>query len=139
MRLFQSMRFALECFGVALLLAGIWRWAGLPREIWAVWLVAVLSMLGTFALTWLGDRVARRELMELIEAVCADAEAVPENVGSCTGACEDGRVMCEYDGYVLERSVEDENTVYITMPDGLRLVFREDEYVGWYVCGERTD
>ena len=111
----------------------------MPREIWTVWLVAVLSMLGAFALTWLGDRVARRELMELIEAVCADAEAVPENVGSCTGACEDGRVMCEYDGYVLERSVEDENTVYITMPDGLRMVFREDEYVGWYVCGERTD
>ena len=81
MRLFQSMRFALECFGFALVLAGIWKWAGLPCEIWAVWLVAVLSMLGAFALTWLGERVARRELKELVEAVCADAE---RDEGACT-------------------------------------------------------
>lgn len=42
--------------------------------------------------------------------------------------------MDECEGFVLERSAEDEDTVYITLPDGLRLVFREEEYVGWYVC-----
>ena len=35
----------------------------------------------------------------------------------------------------LTTSCEDENTQYLTFPDGLRLIFREGEYVGWYVCG----
>lgn len=35
---------------------------------------------------------------------------------------------------VAEVSCEDPNTEYITFPDGLRLIFREGEYAGWYVC-----
>lgn len=35
------------------------------------------------------------------------------------------------------RSCEDENTKYIDFLDGLRLIFREGKYVGWYVSGER--
>lgn len=35
---------------------------------------------------------------------------------------------------VTEVSCEDPNTEYITFPDGLRLIFHEKEYVGWYVC-----
>lgn len=31
-------------------------------------------------------------------------------------------------------SVEDPNTQYVELPDGLRLIFREGEYVGWYVA-----
>lgn len=30
----------------------------------------------------------------------------------------------------------DERKTYITFPDGLRLVFEDGEYVGWYYCGE---
>ncbi len=37
-------------------------------------------------------------------------------------------------GCTVTTSCEDENTVYFTFPDGLRLIFREKEYVGWYVC-----
>ena len=32
-------------------------------------------------------------------------------------------------------SCEDENTKYIEFPDGLRLIFHEENYVGWYVAG----
>ena len=32
-------------------------------------------------------------------------------------------------------SCEDPNTVYATFPDGVRLIFRDGEYAGWYVCG----
>ncbi len=35
----------------------------------------------------------------------------------------------------FSNSCEDENTKYITYPDGLRLIIRNGEYVGWYVCG----
>ncbi len=35
---------------------------------------------------------------------------------------------------VAEVSCEDSNTEYITFPDGLRLIFRDGEYAGWYVC-----
>ena len=31
-------------------------------------------------------------------------------------------------------SCEDVNTKYLEFPDGLRLIFREGKYVGWYVC-----
>lgn len=31
-------------------------------------------------------------------------------------------------------SCEDASKVYITFPDGLRLIFQNGEYVGWYVC-----
>ena len=34
------------------------------------------------------------------------------------------------------RSCEDENTKYVDFLDGLRLIFREGKYVGWYVSGE---
>lgn len=36
-------------------------------------------------------------------------------------------------------SCEDKNTEYITIPDGLRLIFRDGVYAGWYVCGGDTD
>lgn len=36
----------------------------------------------------------------------------------------------------ITKSCEDENTMYMTFPDGLRLIFESGEYVGWYVCGE---
>ena len=39
----------------------------------------------------------------------------------------------------LLRSCEDEGTVYWDFPDGLRLVFREGEYVGWYLPREVSD
>lgn len=35
----------------------------------------------------------------------------------------------------FSNSCEDKNTEYITFPDGLRLIFHEGEYAGWYVCG----
>ena len=31
-------------------------------------------------------------------------------------------------------SCEDVNTKYLEFPDGLRLIFREGKYAGWYVC-----
>lgn len=42
-------------------------------------------------------------------------------------------VRCDIE---ITTSCEDENTMYMTFLDGLRLIFREGEYVGWYVCGE---
>lgn len=36
----------------------------------------------------------------------------------------------------VTHSCEDKNTIYITFPDNLRLVVRNGEYVGWYICGE---
>ncbi len=30
-------------------------------------------------------------------------------------------------------STEDANTKYMEMPDGLRLIFRDNEYAGWYL------
>ncbi len=37
------------------------------------------------------------------------------------------------------RSCEDKATEYMDMPDGLRLIFRENKYVGWYLPGEAGD
>lgn len=36
-------------------------------------------------------------------------------------------------------SYEDVNTKYLEFPDGLRLIFREGKYVGWYVCNAVPD
>ena len=36
-------------------------------------------------------------------------------------------------------SCEDVNTKYLAFPDGLRLIFREGKYVGWYVCNAVPD
>ena len=33
-------------------------------------------------------------------------------------------------------SMEDPATVYYELPDGLRLIFREGKYAGWYLPGE---
>lgn len=33
-------------------------------------------------------------------------------------------------------SCEDPETVYADLPDGLRLIYREGKYVGWYLPGE---
>jgi hypothetical protein len=35
---------------------------------------------------------------------------------------------------IVEKSCEDKNKVYITFPDGLRLIIENGEYVGWYIC-----
>ncbi len=35
----------------------------------------------------------------------------------------------------LTTSCEDKNTQYVTFCDGLRLIFRNGVYCGWYVCG----
>lgn len=39
----------------------------------------------------------------------------------------------------VKTSCEDKNTLYVTFPDGLRLIFRSGEYVGWYVSGEQNN
>ena len=39
-------------------------------------------------------------------------------------------------GCVVTTSCEDPNTLYFTFPDGLRLIIRNGEYAGWYVCGQ---
>ena len=39
-------------------------------------------------------------------------------------------------GAEITTSCEDENTEYMTFSDGLRLIFRNKEYCGWYVCNE---
>lgn len=36
-------------------------------------------------------------------------------------------------GQKVIQSAEDKNTVYWEFPDGLRLIFREGKYVGWYL------
>lgn len=33
-------------------------------------------------------------------------------------------------------SCEDPETQYADLPDGLRLIYREGKYVGWYLPGE---
>ena len=33
-------------------------------------------------------------------------------------------------------SCEDPTVKYVDLPGGLRLIFREGKYVGWYVCGD---
>ena len=40
---------------------------------------------------------------------------------------------CFY-GFRVIRSAEDPNTVYIEAPDGLRVIFRNGIYDGWYVA-----
>lgn len=39
-------------------------------------------------------------------------------------------------GLKVVPSQEDPTTVYYELPDGLRLIFREGKYVGWYLAGE---
>ena len=36
-------------------------------------------------------------------------------------------------GQKVIKSAEDENTCYWEFPDGLRLIFRDGEYAGWYL------
>jgi hypothetical protein len=40
---------------------------------------------------------------------------------------------------MMIRSCEDKDTEYMDMPDGLRLIFRENKYDGWYLPGEAGD
>lgn len=40
------------------------------------------------------------------------------------------------EGGRLRRSREDRSTEYLELPDGLRLIFRERKYEGWYLPGE---
>ena len=43
------------------------------------------------------------------------------------------RKKAKVSGGVAFYSCEDPNTIYIELPDGLRLIFREGEYVGHYI------
>ena len=43
------------------------------------------------------------------------------------------RVRYDCYGQKVFKSAEDENTVYWDFPDGLRLIFRDGKYVGWYL------
>ena len=36
----------------------------------------------------------------------------------------------------ITTSCEDPDTQYVDFPDGLRLIYRNGEYVGWYLPGE---
>lgn len=36
-------------------------------------------------------------------------------------------------GVKFVKPVEEPNTKYMEMPDGLRLIFRGNEYAGWYL------
>ena len=37
-------------------------------------------------------------------------------------------------GAKMIQSCEDTNTLYFEFPDNLRLIYRDGEYVGWYVA-----
>lgn len=39
----------------------------------------------------------------------------------------------------LIQSCEDKGTEYLETPDGLRLIFRDHKYAGWYLPGEGDD
>lgn len=41
----------------------------------------------------------------------------------------------EFEQGKVIQSCEDANTEYLETPDGLRLIFREHEYSGWYLPG----
>lgn len=41
--------------------------------------------------------------------------------------------------FEITKSCEDSSKTYVTFPDGLRLIFENGEYVGWYICGEGSD
>lgn len=69
-------------------------------------------------------RILRREIK---------AEAEREKMMGAPGI-ETGLI---FERATAEKSCEDENTVYVTIPDGLRLIFRNGRYAGWYVCGEQ--
>lgn len=40
-------------------------------------------------------------------------------------------------GQKVFKSAEDNDTYYWEFPDGLRLIFREGKYVGWYLTEEK--
>ena len=35
---------------------------------------------------------------------------------------------------MIMQNREDESKTYVTFPDGLRLIFEDGEYSGWYIC-----
>ena len=45
-------------------------------------------------------------------------------------------MMFDLSNVVVMDSCEDRETVYVDFPDGLRLIFRESKYAGWYLPGE---
>lgn len=87
------------------------------------------------------------EMLKELESWDQEEECRFHEDGKCTFG--DGLPECAKDqtfnidapilsGSVIKiRSCEDENTKYIDFLDGLRLIFREGKYVGWYVSGER--
>jgi hypothetical protein len=72
-------------------------------------------------------------MKELIDREALLAEYDRVHIGPPGGArklMEDAPAV-----FVTEVSCEDPSTEYITFLDGLRLIFRNREYCGWYVCG----
>ena len=45
------------------------------------------------------------------------------------------KVRFECYGQKVIQSAEDKNTQYWEFPDGLRLIFRDGKYAGWYLAG----
>jgi hypothetical protein len=42
-------------------------------------------------------------------------------------------------GAKITPNCEDPSALYVDFPDGLRLIFRDEKYVGWYLPGEKED
>lgn len=73
-------------------------------------------------------------MKELIDRKDLIAEYDRVHVGPPGGArklMEEAKTVCKAE---VTTSCEDENTEYITFPDGLRLIIRNGEYDVWYVC-----
>lgn len=85
---------------------------------------------------WMGWIKKGEPMKELIDRNALIAEYDRVHIGPPGGArklMEDAPTAVALEATT---SCEDPNTEYITFPDGLRLIFREGEYAGWYVCGQ---
>ena len=69
-------------------------------------------------------------LLEKVTKLVADGGNTAEMVGKIIIAITDAPIM------KVDITQADERKIYITFPDGLRLVIEDGEYVGWYYCGE---
>ena len=70
---------------------------------------------------------------------CTYGDGLPEYVKKL-GVIDDAEpqsVMFIQGDFKVIASCEDDMKSYIETSDGLRLIFREGKYVGWYVSGER--
>lgn len=69
---------------------------------------------------------------------CTFGDGLPECVKQL-GVIDDAEpqsVMFIQGDFKVIESCEDDMKSYIETSDGLRLIFREGKYVGWYVCGD---